>query len=307
MTSSKIIIIGSGPAGLTAGIYASRAELKPLLIAGTAFGGQLMLTTDVGNFPGFIEDIQGPELMQRMLAQAKRFGTDVVLKNAEKVDFSARPFKISTDSEEYQAEAVIIATGASAMWLGLPSEQRLMGRGVSSCATCDGFFFKEKQIIVVGGGDTAMEEANYLTKFASEVTVVHRREALRASKIMQTRAMANPKIKFMFDTAVEEILGDQEVTGVKLKNLKTGDTADHATDGVFIAIGHKPNTDFLVGSGIELDEKGYVKLFENSKTNIEGVFVSGDVHDHVYRQAITAAAAGCKAAMDAERWLSEKE
>ena len=302
----KLIIIGSGPAGLTAAIYASRAELSPLLLAGQSFGGQLMLTTDVGNFPGFPEDIQGPELMQRMIAQAKRFGTEVIFKNAEKLNFSTRPFKVWTDESEYQAEAVIIATGASSMWLGLSSESRLMGRGVSSCATCDGFFFKNKKVVVVGGGDTAMEEAIFLTKFASEVTVVHRRDSLRASKIMQVRARANLKIKFIFETIVEDILGEEAVSAVKLKNLKSHQTVVLEADGVFVAIGHKPNTEFLAESGIELDKKGYIKLHEDSKTNLDGVFVAGDVHDHVYRQAITAAAVGCKAAMDAERWLTQK-
>lgn len=306
MISSKLIIIGSGPAGLTAGIYAARANLKPLLLADTTYGGQLMLTTDVGNYPGFVEDIQGPELIQRMLDQARRFGTEVVLENVTRADFSAKPLKVWAQDKEYQAEAVIIATGASSLWLGLPSEQRLMGRGVSSCATCDGFFFKDKKVVVVGGGDTAMEEATYLTKFASEVTVIHRRDTLRASKIMQDRAFSNPKIKFIWDTAVEEIFGDNQVTGVKLKNLKTEEPKTLETDGVFVAIGHKPNTEFLAGTGVEFDAKGYVRLYDNSQTNIEGVFVAGDVHDHVYRQAVTAAAAGCKAAMDAEKYLSEK-
>ena len=317
----KLIIIGSGPAGFTAAIYAARAELNPLLIAGSVYGGQLMLTTDVGNYPGFVEDIQGPELIDRMLKQAERFGTEIVYTDVSKVDFSRLPspaaqanggqakwpFKVWTDDTEYEAQAVIIATGASAKWLGLPSEERLRGKGVSACATCDGFFFKDKKVVVVGGGDTAMEEALYLTKFASEVTVIHRRDSLRASKIMQRRAMDNPKIKFIFDTAVEEILGEKEVTGVRLKNLKTGEGQKLLSDGVFIAIGHEPNTKFLAGSGVELDQKGYVVIHEQSRTNIDGVFVSGDVHDHVYRQAITAAGAGCRAAMDAERWLAEKE
>ena len=302
----KLVIIGSGPAGLTAAIYGARAELKPLLLAGSVYGGQLMLTTDVGNYPGFIEDIKGPELMHRMLEQAKRFGTEVEFKDAEKVDLSARPFRLWADNTEYQAETIIIATGASSLWLGLESEEKLRGKGVSSCATCDGFFFKYKKVVVIGGGDTALEEATFLTKFASEVTVIHRRDALRASKIMQNRAAADPKIKFIYETVVEEILGDDQVNGVKLKNLKTGKIVNFDCQGVFVAIGHKPNTEFLQGSGVELDQKGYVKLFENSRTSIEGVFVAGDVHDHVYRQAITAAAAGCKAAMDAERWLTDK-
>ena len=310
---AKLAIIGSGPAGLTAGIYASRAELAPLLFAGTAFGGQLMLTTEVGNYPGHETDIMGPDLIQKMIAQAKRFGTEIIFQNVDKVDFTGRPFKLWSDNKEYQAEAVIIATGANAMWLGLKSEQKLIGRGVSSCAPCDGFFFKNKKVAVVGGGDTAMEEATFLTKFVSEVTVIHRRDSLRASKIMQKRAMDNPKIKWIWDTTVEEVLGADAVSGLKLKNLKTGAESNFEADGLFVAIGHIPNTKFLEGSGVELDEKGYIKVFEGSpstslgisKTSTEGVFVAGDVHDHVYRQAITAAAAGCKAAMDAERWLAE--
>src|SRR3990167_6292489 len=309
---AKLAIIGSGPAGLTAGIYASRAELAPLLFACTAFGGQLMLTTEVGNYPGHETDIMGPDLIQKMIAQAKRFGTEIIFQNVDKVDFTGRPFKLWSDNKEYQAEAVIIATGANAMWLGLKSEQKLIGRGVSSCAPCDGFFFKNKKVAVVGGGDTAMEEATFLTKFVSEVTVIHRRDSLRASKIMQKRAMDNPKIKWIWDTTVEEVLGADAVSGLKLKNLKTGAESNFEADGLFVAIGHIPNTKFLEGSGVELDEKGYIKVFEGSpstslgtsKTSTEGVFVAGDVHDHVYRQAITAAAAGCKAAMDAERWLA---
>lgn len=305
MTSSKLIIIGSGPAGLTAAIYAARAELKPLLLAGTTYGGQLMLTTDVGNYPGFVEDIQGPELIERMLGQAKRFGAEVIMEDATRVDFSKRPFRVWTDEKEYQAEAVIVAAGARALWLGLPSEARLIGHGVSSCAPCDAPFFRSRKVIVVGGGDSAMEEALVLTKFASEVTVVHRRDTLRASKIMQRRARENPKIKFTFDTQVTDILGEDYVTGAELTNLRTKERKNLEIDGVFVAIGHEPNTKFLQGSGIELDEKGYVKLYNGSRTNIEGVFVAGDVHDHVYRQAITAAGAGCQAAMDAERWLLE--
>lgn len=307
MGMRKVIIIGSGPAGLTAAIYAARAELQPLLLGGTVYGGQLMITTDVGNYPGFPEDIQGPQLIERMLEQAKRFGTEVLLDDATAVDFSGKIKKVKVSGKEYETEAVIIATGASTKWLGLPSEERLRGKGVSSCATCDGFFFKGKKVAVIGGGDTAMEEALFLTRFATEAVVIHRRDALRASKIMQKRAMENPKIKFVWDSAVEEILGEQEVMGVRLKNVKTGELKNLEVQGVFVAIGHDPNTKFLAGSGVELDEKGYVKLFEGSRTNIEGVFVAGDVHDHVYRQAITAAAAGCRAAMDAERWLAERE
>ena len=306
MSLSKVIIIGSGPAGLTASIYAARADLKPLILAGQAFGGQLMLTTEVGNYPGFEKDILGPDLINKMVEQAKRFGTEMIYKDVEKVDFSARPFKIWADSVEYQGESVIIATGANAMWLGLQSEQKLIGRGVSSCAPCDGFFFKDKKVAVVGGGDTAMEEALFLTKFATEVTVIHRRDTLRASKIMQKRAMDNPKIKWMWDTAVEEVLGTDAVTGLKLKNIKSNEISELPVDGLFVAIGHIPNTKFLAGSAVEMDEQGYIKVYNESRTNLEGVFVAGDVHDHVYRQAITAAAAGCKAAMDAERWLQEK-
>lgn len=306
MAPRKLIIIGSGPAGLTAAIYASRAELAPLLVTGVTFGGQLMLTTDVGNYPGFVEDIKGPELMDRMLAQAKRFGAEVILDDVTKVDFSSRPFKVATAEQEFASESVIIATGASSKWLGLPNETRLRGYGVSSCATCDGFFFKGKKVVVVGGGDVAMEDSSFLTKFASEVTIVHRRDTLRASKILQKRAFDNPKIKFLWDTAVTDILGEKTVTGIALKNLKTNEQKNLEVSGVFVAIGHEPNTKFLAGSGIELDEKGYVKLHNESHTNVKGVFVAGDVHDHVYRQAITAAGAGCKAAMDAERWLSEK-
>lgn len=310
MSSSEtrnVIIIGSGPAGLTAGIYTSRAELKPLILAGTAFGGQLMLTTEVSNYPGFAEDIMGPDLIGHMIEQAKRFGTEFIYQNVEKVDFSKAPFRLWADGKEYQSRAVIIATGANAMWLGLNSEQKLIGRGVSSCAPCDGFFFKDKRVAVVGGGDTAMEEALFLTKFASEVTVIHRRDELRASKIMQNRAKNNPKIKWIFDTIVEEVLGKETVTGLKLKNLKTQKQDTMELEGLFVAIGHTPNTKFLEGSGLDLDEKGYIKVKKDTRTNIEGVFVSGDVHDHVYRQAITAAAAGCKAAMDAEKYLAELE
>lgn len=306
MNSSKLIIIGSGPAGLTAAIYAARAELKPLLLAGTVYGGQLMLTTDVGNFPGFPEDIQGPELIQRMIDQAKRFGAEIKNLDVSRVDFSQRPFRVWAENEEFSAEAVIIATGASAKWLGLPSEERLRGRGVSSCATCDGFFFKGKRVVVVGGGDVAMEDSNFLTRFVSAVTIVHRRGTLRASKILQKRAFANPKIKFIWDSEVIEVLGQEKVTGVKIRNLKTGAITEQSTEGLFVAIGHEPNTKFLQGSGVELDQKGYVVVHEQSRTNLEGIFVAGDVHDHIYRQAITAAGAGSRAAIDAEKWLIEQ-
>jgi len=303
---AKLIIIGSGPAGLTAAIYAARADLKPLLIAGSVFGGQLMLTTDVGNYPGFVEDIKGPDLIQRMLKQAQRFGAEVIFTDVTKVDVNAHPFRLATDGIEYEADVIIIATGASSRWLNIPSEERLRGKGVSSCATCDGFFFKGKKVAVIGGGDTAMEEAAYLTKFATEVTVIHRRDSLRASKIMQERAFSSPKIKFIWDSEAVEILGNDQVTGVAIRNVKSAEIRELAVEGVFVAIGHEPNTKFLQGSGIELDKKGYIVIHDNSLTNIEGVFVAGDVHDHVYRQAITAAGAGCRATMDAEKWLAEK-
>lgn len=303
----KLIIIGSGPAGLTAAIYAARAELQPLLLAGATYGGQLMLTTDVGNYPGFVEDIKGPELMQRMIDQAKRFGAEIINDDVTGVEFKGKVKKVMTHDKEYAAEAVIISTGASAKWLGLPSEERLRGKGVSSCATCDGFFFKGKKVAVIGGGDVAMEDSNFLTKFASEVTVVHRRDELRASKILQKRATQNPKIKFIWDSAVEEVLGKDVVEGIRLKNLKTGEEQKLEVEGMFVAIGHEPNTKFLKGSGIELDEKGYARVKDGSRSNIEGVFVAGDVHDHVYRQAVTAAGDGCRAAMDAERYLTGRQ
>lgn len=305
----KVLIIGSGPAGWTAAIYAARANLSPLVIQGTQPGGQLTITTDVENFPGFPEGIMGPELMEKFQAQAERFGTRVVYDTVNEVDFSKRPFKITADEGTYTADTLIVATGASAKWIGLESEQKLMGHGVSSCATCDGAFFRGKEVLVVGGGDTAMEEANFLTRFCSKVVVVHRRDSLRASKIMQDRAFANPKIEFIWDTAVEEIIGAKEtgVTSVKLKNLKTGDVQDFATQGVFVAIGHKPNTDIFEGK-LDLHPNGYLKVKPGSvSTNVEGVFGCGDVMDHHYRQAITAAGTGCMAAMDAEKFLEAEE
>lgn len=305
----KVLIIGSGPAGWTAAIYAARANLSPLVIQGTQPGGQLTITTDVENFPGFPEGIMGPELMEKFQAQAERFGTRVVYDTVNEVDFSKRPFKITADEGVYTADTLIVATGASAKWIGLESEQKLMGHGVSSCATCDGAFFRGKEVLVVGGGDTAMEEANFLTRFCSKVVVVHRRDSLRASKIMQDRAFANPKIEFIWDTAVEEIIGAKEtgVTSVKLKNLKTGDVQDFATQGVFVAIGHKPNTDIFEGK-LDLHPNGYLKVKPGSvSTNVEGVFGCGDVMDHHYRQAITAAGTGCMAAMDAEKFLEAEE
>jgi thioredoxin reductase (NADPH) len=312
MDTHKLIIIGSGPSGLTAAIYAARAGLKPVVVAGLTFGGQLMLTTEVENFPGFPEGIMGPDLMQNFIKQAERFGSQIIYEDVVKVDFSSKPFKLSTGDHEYQAESVIITTGASTMWLGLPSEEKFRGKGVSSCATCDGFFFKGKEIIVVGGGDSAMEEANYLTKFASKVTILNRSEKFRASKIMHDRAKANPKIEFECDKTIEEFLGDVKLTGVKVKDVKTGEISERKIDGVFVAIGHKPNTEIFSAKGgsgsagkgqIELDAKGYIVPYDGTKTNIPGVFVGGDVRDYRYRQAITAAGMGCMAAMDAEKFL----
>jgi thioredoxin reductase (NADPH) len=302
-----LIIIGSGPAGYTAAIYAARAELHPLVLAGGQIGGQLMITSDVENYPGFPDGVTGPEMMDSFRKQAERFGATVLPVDVTRVDFSRRPFRVWTDSEEYTAKAVIVSTGASAMWLGVPGEERLQGRGVSACATCDGFFFRGKDIVVVGGGDVALEEATFLTRFATNVMVVHRRDQLRASKSMQRRAFDNPKIEFVWDTVVEEILGDNRVEAVRLRNVKTGETHDLETGGVFVAIGHKPNTELFRGQ-IALDERGYVATPdpETAYTDVPGVFAAGDVRDHRYRQAITAAGDGCKAAMDAERWLEEQ-
>src|SRR5262245_61770903 len=304
-TESKVLIIGSGPAGLTAAIYAARANLEPIVLAGSAAGGQLMITSDVENYPGFPLGIQGPELMAAFREQAERFGTRIVDVDIDRVDFSGRPFRAWARGVEYKAEAVIVATGASALWLGLESEERLRGRGVSACATCDGFFFKDKEIAVVGGGDTALEEATFLTRFATKVTLVHRRDQLRASKIMQDRAFNDPKISFVWDSVVDEVIGDDHVTGVRLKNVKSGQTSDFKTDGLFVAIGHKPNTDILKGK-LDLNEKGYVAALNGAEslTRIAGVFVAGDVEDFHYRQAVTAAGAGCKAALEAERYLA---
>jgi thioredoxin reductase (NADPH) len=302
MDTHKLIIIGSGPAGLTAGIYAARAGLKPLILAGLTFGGQLMLTTEVENFPGFPEGIMGPDLMQAFIKQAERFGAQLVYEDVVKVDFSKKPFTLSTGQNEYQAESVIITTGASSMWLGIPSEEKFRGKGISSCATCDGFFFKEKDIVVVGGGDSAMEEASYLTKFAKKVTILNRSENFRASKIMLDRAQANSKIEFKANTVIEEFLGDTKLTGLKIRNTVTNEVQEMPIDGAFIAIGHKPNTEILKGQ-IELDEKNYIVPHEQTKTNVAGIFVGGDVRDYRYRQAITAAGMGCMAAMDAEKYL----
>jgi thioredoxin reductase (NADPH) len=302
MSDQEIIILGSGPAGLTAAIYLSRAELKPLVIAGRQAGGQLMLTSEVENYPGFPEGIMGPELMDRMRQQAERFGAEFVDEDAISVDFSGTPLRIKTEGDEYGTRAVIIATGASARWLGLPSEARLMGRGVSACAVCDGFFFRNKQVAVVGGGDTAMEEALFLTRYAKEVTVVHRRHELRASKIMQDRALAHPKINFRWEAAIKEIRGTDAVEGVVLENLRTQEETDLPVQGVFVAIGYTPNTEIFRGQ-VEMNEKGYIIRREHSRTNVPGVFVAGDVEDFHYRQAVTAAGDGCRAALDAETFL----
>jgi thioredoxin reductase (NADPH) len=308
----KVIIIGSGPAGLTAAIYASRANLNPLIFEGIQPGGQLTITTEVENFPGFEHGIQGPELMDVMRKQAQRFGAESQFKIVSKVDFSRRPFKVWVDEDLYTADAVIVSTGASAKWLGLESEKQFSGYGVSACATCDGFFFRNQEVYVVGGGDTAMEEASFLTKFASKLTLVHRRDEFRASKVMQDRVLNNPKVSVEWDSVVEEVLGTVEndkkkMTGLRLKNLKTGAVKEVKADGLFLAIGHKPNTEIFQGI-LDMHENGYLKVLPGStKTNIEGVFAAGDVADYYYRQAVTAAGSGCMAAIDAERWLAEHE
>ena len=303
----KVTILGSGAAGLTAAIYAARANLEPLVIQGLQTGGQLTITTDVENFPGFPNGIQGPELMEQMIAQAERFGTQYIYDNAESIDLSKRPFTVKTSSEEIITDTLIICTGASAKLLGLEAESKLMGHGVSACATCDGFFFKEKKVFVVGGGDTALEEAMFLTRFATSVTVIHRREAFRASAIMIERCKRNAKVDYLLNSVLEDIsdVSKGEVTSVKVRNIKTNEVQELPADGVFIAIGHQPNTDLFKGH-LPLDENGYIQVTNGVHTNIKGVFAAGDVMDSVYRQAVTAAGTGCQAALEAQ-WLLEKE
>ena len=307
MSTRNVIIIGSGPAGYTAAIYAARANLKPLLFEGYMAGGQLMTTTDVENYPGFPDGVMGPEMMPLFKKQAERFGTECLTQDVESVDFSQRPFKVVSGGKEYFAHSVIISTGATAKYLGLESEKKLLGRGVSACATCDGAFFKDERLAIVGGGDTAMEEALFLTRFASEVVVIHRREELRASKVMQERAKNHPKINFLWNTQVTECLGDDKLTALRLKNTKTGEEDTQEFGGFFVAIGHEPTTK-LFKDQVETNDVGYILTKGKSTyTSVDGVFAAGDVQDHVYRQAITAAGSGCQAAIDAERWLEAND
>ena len=303
----ELIIIGGGPAGYTAALYAARANLAPLVIEGFNWGGQLMVTTDVENYPGYPDGIMGPEMMAEFRRQAERFGTEFITDDVTRVDFSERPFRVWVENEEYSAHAVIVATGATARWLGLPCEQHFQGRGLSACATCDGAFFKEKELVVVGGGDSAMEEASFLTRYATKVTIVHRRDEFRASQIMIDRARANPKIEFITNAVVEDIVGDHKVEGVVLRDTVTGDRSELKVDGLFVAIGHDPTTALFVDQ-LDHDAAGYLVTKPHStETNIPGVFAAGDVQDHVYRQAVTAAGSGCMAALDAERFLAALE
>lgn len=300
----RVIIIGSGPAGLTAAIYSARGSLKPVVIAGRAAGGQLMLTTDVDDFPGFPDGIQGPELMVKMRTQAERFDTRFIDEDVLSVDFSKKPFIVKTETQTLTAKTIIIATGASAMWLGLESEQKLIGKGVSACAVCDGLFFKDKEVIVVGGGDTAMREAQHLSKVAKKVTVVHRRDQLRAQAALQELLKSKNNVQFLFNKVVDEVLGEEKVSGIKLKDTQTGEVSEMPIDGLFVAIGHKPSTGFLKDQ-LDLDEKGYIVVKDQIRTSVEGVFVAGDVADKRYRQAVTAAGAGCMAALEVEDYLEK--
>ena len=303
----EVVIIGSGPAGYTAAVYTSRAQLDPLVFAGSLSGGQLMLTTDVENYPGFPEGVMGPDLMEKFRKQAERFGAEVVYEDVIEVDFSSHPYKVKSTAQEVEAKTVIISTGASAKLLGLEAESRLMGHGVSTCATCDGFFFRGQEIAIVGGGDSAMEEATFLTRFADKVTVIHRRDSLRASKIMQQKAFDNPKIEFLWDSAITEVLEkDGKVSGLEVENLKTHEKSTLELTGLFVAIGHTPNTQLFEGQ-VDLHENGYMKTHDGVKTTVEGVFACGDVQDFTYRQAVTAAGTGCMAAIDAERWLEHQQ
>ena len=302
----KVVIVGSGPAGLTAATYAARANLAPVVIEGIAAGGQLMLTTEVENYPGFPDGIMGPELMVKMREQASRFGAEFVTADADRVDFSSAPFGVWVDGDEHRADAIIITTGASARMLGLPNEERLLGHGVSTCATCDGFFFRDKSLAIAGGGDSAIEEAIFLTKFATKVTLVHRRDELRASKIIQERAFANDKIEFLWNTVITDVNGDHQVESLEVRDVVTGETSQLDVGGLFVAIGHDPNT-ALFADQLELDENGYIVTdADSTRTSINGVFAAGDVQDHVYRQAVTAAGSGCMAAIEAARWLEEQ-